>query len=698
MNFLNPLALIGLIAGSIPLILHLINMRKLKNVEFSTLRFLKELQKTRIKRFKLKQLILLILRTLIVIFAVLAFARPTIEGTIPGFESYAKTTAVILLDNSFSMDVSDELGNRFNRSKKIAGEIIDNLRDGDKVSVIKMASKNNKDMIKFSSDKDFVKQEISKSAISSNYSDLNSSLKLASVLFDESNDLNKEIYIISDLQNNTVFNNDIDSARLFTKPVNIFTFPVGFDSKSEILNLSIDSVETISSIFIPGKPVETNALIRNNSKNDIDNIVVSLFLNGERVAQRSTGIKSESVSEVAITFTPDNPGHYDAYLEIEGDDLPNDNKRYFAFNILNMPKVAAFASEDNGAFLKAGYSAEIGVKKISDYYSYESGEISSVDLSSYDVLILTPGKYSKSDFTRIDQFASLGGGLIFFAGDNTLDKDYYDFLKNLGINVGSTQFYDQSNPGKFNKVDKFHPVFSGVFKGETDNKEIVETPSIFKSVPGVSGQSVISIPGGNFLTEARYKEGKVFYFGVSPNLKWSTFPLTGIFPVTLYRSALYLRASKDVPYSAVLGESFTVTLPQKFSNEGSFKILDPLKIENLYSSAVLPGGAVISFEPFEKEGNYFIFSRTGSVVSMISVNIPSSESILKTISKDDFSDYLEKVSGAETVYIDDATGTVESITGARIGTELWQIFLVLSLLFAVTEMLVARATKSEISE
>ena len=69
MNFLNPWMLLGLLAAGIPILLHLLNLRKLKTIEFSTLRFLKELQKTRIRRFKIKQIILLILRTLIIIFA-----------------------------------------------------------------------------------------------------------------------------------------------------------------------------------------------------------------------------------------------------------------------------------------------------------------------------------------------------------------------------------------------------------------------------------------------------------------------------------------------------------------------------------------------------------------------------------------------------------------------------------------------------
>jgi len=42
MTFLNPLVLFGLFAAAIPIIIHLLTLRKLRTVEFSTLTFLKE--------------------------------------------------------------------------------------------------------------------------------------------------------------------------------------------------------------------------------------------------------------------------------------------------------------------------------------------------------------------------------------------------------------------------------------------------------------------------------------------------------------------------------------------------------------------------------------------------------------------------------------------------------------------------------
>ena len=139
MTFLNPLALIGLLAAAIPIMLHLLNLRKLRTIEFSTLDFLKELQKTRIRRLKLRQLLLLILRTLLVLLVVLAFSRPTLKGThIRSLGSHAKTSAVFMIDDSYSMTASDDQGVLLRQAKQAANNLVQLFNDGDEVFLLKL--------------------------------------------------------------------------------------------------------------------------------------------------------------------------------------------------------------------------------------------------------------------------------------------------------------------------------------------------------------------------------------------------------------------------------------------------------------------------------------------------------------------------------------------------------------------------------
>src|SRR5688500_9356976 len=131
MTFLNPLVLLALAAASIPLLLHLLNRSRLRTIEFSSLRFLKELQKTRIRRIKINNILLMLLRIGLIVFAVLAFARPALRGSmgLPG--AHAATTAVILVDDSFSMALRDERGERLEQAKRAALDIVELLEDND---------------------------------------------------------------------------------------------------------------------------------------------------------------------------------------------------------------------------------------------------------------------------------------------------------------------------------------------------------------------------------------------------------------------------------------------------------------------------------------------------------------------------------------------------------------------------------------
>jgi hypothetical protein len=104
MTFLNPLILFGLIAAGIPLLIHLFNFRRPQKVDFSSIVFLRELQSTTMQRVKIKQWLLLLLRTLAIASLVLSFARPTLKGSIASvLGGDAESASVLVLDNSLSM-------------------------------------------------------------------------------------------------------------------------------------------------------------------------------------------------------------------------------------------------------------------------------------------------------------------------------------------------------------------------------------------------------------------------------------------------------------------------------------------------------------------------------------------------------------------------------------------------------------------
>ncbi|HBQ61566.1 MAG TPA: hypothetical protein DD671_18635, partial [Balneolaceae bacterium] len=104
MSFLNPLFLFALVAVGLPLLIHLLNLRRPQKVSFSTLAFFRELKNTTIKRIRIKRYLLLILRLLAIACLALVLARPFLPPALSGGGSaQAPALNAVLLDNSISM-------------------------------------------------------------------------------------------------------------------------------------------------------------------------------------------------------------------------------------------------------------------------------------------------------------------------------------------------------------------------------------------------------------------------------------------------------------------------------------------------------------------------------------------------------------------------------------------------------------------
>ena len=61
---------------SIPFIFHLLKRRKYENIPFSTLRFFKDIESDSINKINLINILLLIIRSLIILFIIIMLARP----------------------------------------------------------------------------------------------------------------------------------------------------------------------------------------------------------------------------------------------------------------------------------------------------------------------------------------------------------------------------------------------------------------------------------------------------------------------------------------------------------------------------------------------------------------------------------------------------------------------------------------------
>ncbi len=695
MQFLNPLYLLGLVAATIPIIIHLLIIRKNKLVEFSSIRFLKELQKTQIRRLKVKQILLLVLRTLIIVFLVLSFARPVVKSNFPFFRNYSNVSTVIILDNSVSMDVSDEYGNRFRQAKNFARKIISNLVEGDEVTVV--YTSNNTDSTSFQSTFESVQDDISRANISVLTSSFESAIRKTQKTFGQAKNYYKEIFIISDFQKSSLLPFS-DSSKFFDENTIVNLVQVGAKSKISINNLSIDTVVPLSTIYEIGKNLDFEVRIKNNSQSSFQNVVLSLIVNGEKVAQRIFNINSKSFQNVIIGFSPKDYGAYRCLFELETDALDYDNKYWYGLVVPKPPTVALITDDVTGhlaTFLKSLDGSRIQLKIVPLNF------IRQVDLGGNIVVIIENPQILTLDEFQDYEFLLKADGFLLFPVKDGSAQAISNIMNIFGIKANfEYKTFSPNNQPYFTFIDKDHPLLRGVFKPSSkEENATIDAPRIKAMLPTSSGIQIIQTNAGSFLTEFNRQGLKLLYCSVSPSIAWGNLPFSSIFPVLIYSSIYYLTFSYQINYVVPCGTNLSISLPTFFISAG-INIEDPLLNKYLKIPTELPSGPYFDLDNLNLLGVYVLSDQLENVIGTVSANIDSRESDLELSEENTILSYFSAVfkKGVTVNYFDNPKSFVEKDFRKYSGAELWKFFLILSLICAIGEMIIAKTSKKEISK
>ena len=124
MTILSPSALVFLFFIAVPILIHILNRFYVKKVDFSTIRFIKSLKNSALKKLKFKKMILLLTRIGIISALVFLLARPVTKGFMPGWISAELDSRLLLIiDNSSSMSGKKNGMTLLDLSKKAAVSI-----------------------------------------------------------------------------------------------------------------------------------------------------------------------------------------------------------------------------------------------------------------------------------------------------------------------------------------------------------------------------------------------------------------------------------------------------------------------------------------------------------------------------------------------------------------------------------------------
>jgi hypothetical protein len=709
MTFLNPLYLIALAAAAIPIILHLLNLRKSRIIEFSTLTFLKELQRSQIRKLKIRQWLLLALRTLIIIFVVMAFTRPALRsgfGFLPG--TAAKSSVVIIVDNSFSMMMTDRQGPLLTQAKRKANELIDLLDTGDE-AVMLLTTDMRSGAKEFTAAHSALRREVEDAEASFVHGDYARVLTEAAALLERSSNFNKEVYIITDRQRSQyAYDASTQASAVLDKAVRVFVLPLGADNGN---NASVADVQLRSTLFEAGKPVDIRATISNKSDAALTDAIVSVFLNGERVTQNSVSIDAGGRRDVDFTVTPREAGWVQGFVELEDDALPEDNRRYFAFSIPEQIRVLIGPSGGRDARLVSlalnPFAGESEAPQVLSIQSVDRGRLPAENLERYDVLVLTGAEGLPQPFLqRVASWVQQGGSALLFPdADAALDAFSSTLLPLLGIPRpaglnGSLE--DRGSFTTFGNIDFDHPLFRGLFEQRADGRNPeVDSPelgAVLRLRGGERVRQVIGTRGGDaFLLDAEHGKGRVLVFAASPDTRWSDFAFKGLFVPLLNRSMYYLASRDDNTVSLLAGESAEITLGSVPSGDGLFELRAPGGEVQRVVPKSLPSGLVFPMEAPDIPGVYALAAGS-TVLRNVVVNVDALESDLARASTEEEAAFFSRLGIENARTLDQSQSVQQAVTEVRFGVELWKYMIALALLCALAEMLVARDRKRSLPE
>ena len=682
-------------AVAVPLFLHFFNLRQPRTVEFSSLAFVKELQASAVQRVRIKEWLLLALRMLAIACLVMAFAQPTLTSSLGGMGASAPTTHAIVIDNSLSMSADGEGGAYFDQAVQKAQGVLGTVEENDEVLLWPTARSGTRRPEPVSN-AGVARQSLAGLEPRAGARPLAQAVGRAAEAARRADAPQTVVYVASDLQASTL--GDSVSTTV-PEDVQVQLLPVQTRTQS---NVGVSDITVTSRIAEVDQPVQLEATLTNHGPETLTDYVASVYLDGDRVAQATTTLEPGLETTVSFTVTPQTRGWLDGAVVTEDDDFPVDDRRHFALHVPEERRVLLVRGEGQDTrYLDLALSSEM----ISDRIAFrtttiEEQELSSAELGRYDAVLLAGARsLSSGEVDALARFVDRGGGLLLFPSAQARPEDYNALFG--ALDAGSFRGFSGSRSAEqtvasFGRVDLQHPLFEGVFQERRQEEASVEQPDLYYTMnfrpSGQAGQTLIELSNGfPFLHEVRHGRGRLLLSAVAPTQAWSDLPVRGLFVPLLYRSVYYLSAT-----TSVAGEQLVAGRPAELRvtgvpPEASVRLQGPDGIEVTPEQRTLFGATLVQVGGTLTAPGFYDVQAGSTRVRRVAVNVNPAESNLQAAAPEDASERLGTATGApvRAVAAAETEDLEETLRTRRAGTELWNVFLLLALVFLAAEMLVA---------
>ncbi len=609
--FLNPLFLLGALALAAPVWLHLRRKQETNLHLFPTLRFLDDQPEPRRSPFRLRDILLFVLRALALLLLVAAFAWPYLRraDTVP-----IKESRVYILDNTLSR----QAGNGFARDRdRLLSEIAKAGLDT-QVAVVELTSVP-RVVVSFGDDREAARQKLEQMKPSFQRGSYLAAFRQANSLLRISLGAQKRIVLLGDNQENQWTENANTPPFLQNVRVDL---PKPETQKLPNLSLSEPRAQRI---FLGDKTL-VNFTVKLSHTGEAKTANAILRVNGQVIFNRTVELEKQPETFLLQAEWEADPASWlRGEVSVEGapDALAADNKSFFALPPVIEGKVVLLAQS---SYLRLALSPDVmrgewAMRLLQP--ANLSAELAAEE--DADVLCLESNYLQSGDARKLLwRYLSNGRGVVLLV--NRVTPAVSGALRELGFEPDETvdAVRTQGRAEKFQFVAANHPIFHPFLSPDYGNLMEIKVSKYVRFKSAQAMPLIFSEKGAGLFFQGAKGPGRLFVAAFGLDREHTSWPVHQSFIPFLDLLLQAARAEDPTPTTFEPGEVATIQVPASASAR---EVVLHDDHRELGRSAVEAGRAQVSLP--DRPGIYNVtYDNSSDVAKILCVNPSPKESQL----------------------------------------------------------------------
>ncbi|WP_238388053.1 BatA domain-containing protein [Hymenobacter sediminis] len=673
MAFTYPWFLAALLAISIPIAVHLFELRRPQRLLFSNVEFIKEVKLVTARQRRLKHWLILAVRIGLISFLVLLFAQPFIPA--PEGADKADSVVSVLVDSSPSMQqLGGEDAALLEQAIQEAQELPLAFPAATRYALLPHSRNKALNAAEY-------RAEIEQIQVSGQSSKL--------IQEPASNNQQSEgpLFVFSDYQRN-VFSKktlaELDTSRQ--------TFLVPLEAQRKP-NVFIDSIWLDDAFIRQGVDVQAHIRLRNGGQEAAENCQAKLFVGERQVASFQTAVPAQQAVTTQVRVRLTVPGVQQCRIVVEDFPVGFDNTYYFTLRPATQISIVEVADSKQ---LDQLYSNE-------PLFTYHYATPRSVD---YKVI-------TKANLVIVREATALSAGLqdalreatehgatvvIIPSGTASSRETYARLFRGLGL--GPIQWNAQQSVApplqEVAMPSTQNPFFKEVFAGVNQRVAMPKAAPVLRW--SRSGAEILQLRDGEgYLGGFPSGKGMVYVFAAPLSLPYSDFGQHALFVPVMYRLAMLSYQQEQQPAYRLNQQSVTLQLPDEVGPAKGKEAIYRLVQDSLaYIPTQRQQGSILHLDlpsGMQKPGFYSL-QRDGQTVATLAFNFDKRESDLRSYSTAELRELIGPDRPNVHVYDLEQGQTVAArYKATRVGVPLWRYCLLGALLCLFLEGLLIRLNR-----